>query len=76
MGSKRASLANRIAMASTGKAKQNTPLDQIRGRVLLSFSASLPPAPGQRYSETVCTTLLTGRVLATGSFVSLIMASS
>jgi hypothetical protein len=28
------------------------------------------------YSETVCTTLLTGRVLATGSFVSLIMASS
>jgi hypothetical protein len=29
-----------------------------------------------RYSETVCTTLLTGRVLATGSFASLIMASS
>jgi hypothetical protein len=28
------------------------------------------------YSVTVCTTLLTGRVLATGSFVSLIMASS
>ncbi len=28
------------------------------------------------YSETVCTTLLTGRVLATGSFMSLIISSS
>jgi hypothetical protein len=30
----------------------------------------------QGYSVTVCTTLLTGRVLATGSLMSLIMASS
>jgi len=29
-----------------------------------------------RYSETVCTTLLTGRVLATGSFMSWTRASS
>src|SRR5450759_1675017 len=51
--------------------------DWNRGQGRLQEPSRLPHRnPQTRYSETVCTTLPTGRVLATGSFMSLTSASS
>jgi hypothetical protein len=43
---------------------------------LLLAKEQAPYLPAPSYSETVCTTLPTGRVLATGTFISLTSASS
>ncbi len=59
------------ARPMTGSAKQSSALTGMD-----CFVASLFAMTVSYYCETVCTTLPTGRVLATGSFISLTSASS
>jgi hypothetical protein len=59
------------ARPMTGSAKQSSALTGW-----IASSASLLAMTVSNYCETVCTTLPTGRVLATGSFISLTSASS
>jgi hypothetical protein len=74
---RRASLANCIATAFTGKArKQRAPSNLVRERVFVLSEWELRDPRDDAYCETVCTTLLTGRALETGTLASLSIISS